>query len=258
MSTTLFRIGLIEDEPAAMDRLQRMLSEFSDQLEVVWTADSVRRALDHVVQVEQYDAIITDIQLADGTVFDLFEQFIPACPIVFITAYDQYMVDAFIVQSIDYLQKPIKREQFQLAMQKLVMRLKSGGGQIDYERLAKAMVHEGDRKEVRYVIRFGEHMRVVSSHELAYIYTLQKGNYAVLESGKTYPLDKSLDQLEKELDATRFFRINRQMIVSRKAIGPMQIVSKSRVQLTLNPPFEAYDCIVSTERSPIFKDWISN
>lgn len=257
MTPSLFRIGLIEDEPAAMERLQNMLLEFGDQLEVVWTADSVHRALEHAVHVEKYDAIITDVQLADGTVFDLFEQFAPTCPIVFVTAYDNYMVDAFVVQSIDYLQKPIKREQFNLAIQKLIVRLKSGGGRIDYERLAKAMVQESDRKEVRYVIRFGEHMRVISSNELAYIYTLQKGNYAVLETGKTYPLDKSLDQLEKELDATRFFRINRQMIVSRSAIGPMQIVSKSRVQLTLHPPFDAYECVVSTERSPIFKDWIS-
>lgn len=255
--TTPFRLGLIEDEPAAMERLQSMLRDWSEQFVVVWTADTVVRALEHARQVSTYDAIITDVQLADGTVFDVFAEFAPACPIVFVTAYDNYIVDAFVVHAIDYLQKPVKREEFYLAMQKLSTRLKSGGGRIDYDQLAKAMTEHSVNKEVRYVIRFGEHMRIVSSNELAYVYMLQKGVYAVLNTGKTYPLDKSLDQLEKELDLSRFFRINRQMIISRESIGPMQIVSKSRVQLVLVPPFDQYECIVSTERSPVFKEWIS-
>jgi two-component system, LytTR family, response regulator LytT len=257
MSATPFRLGLIEDEPAAMERLQNMLKEHQQEFEIAWTADSVSRALDHVFKVDAYDAIITDIQLADGTVFDLFEKFKPICPIVFVTAYDEYLVVAFVVNAIDYLQKPVKREQFQLAIKKLAMRLKSGTGRINYDSLAQAIAQQTEQKDLRYVIRFGEHMRVVTSNEIAYIYTLQKGNYIVLASGKTYPMDKSLDQLEKELDPQRFFRINRQMIVCREAIGPMQIVSKSRVKLTLMPVFVEYESIVSTERSPIFKEWIS-
>jgi two-component system, LytTR family, response regulator LytT len=252
-----YRIGLIEDEPAALDRLSRILLEVSNDVSIAWTADSVIGALEQLRHLDTYDAIITDVQLSDGSCFDLFDLFRPPCPVIFVTAYDQYAIDAFVVNAIDYLQKPLKRELLGIAIKKLCISLKAGSSQIDYDKLANSMANNSTKIQKRYIIRFGEQMRIVVSTEMAYMYTLQKGVFVVLQSGKTYPLDITLDQLERDLAPDQFFRINRQMIVSRGSIGPMQIVSKSRVQIQLTPAFHEYDCIVSTERSPLFKEWIS-
>jgi two-component system, LytTR family, response regulator LytT len=256
-SITPYRIGIIEDEPAALDRLLHMLQDGPSPVTVAWTSDSVAGSLIYLKDVASYDAIITDVQLADGTCFDLFELFKPVCPVIFITAYDQYAIEAFVVHAIDYLQKPLKKDQLQLAMKKLFTRLQAGTGAIDYVQLAQALSKKGDAYLRRYMIRFGEQIRIISSVDIAFIYTHQKAIYATLHSGKSYPMDKSLDQLESELDPDQFFRINRQMIVSRKSIGPMHVVSKSRVQVQLVPAFTEYESIVSTERSPLFKEWIA-
>jgi DNA-binding LytR/AlgR family response regulator len=241
-----------------MERLERMLLEMSDSVCITWKADSVIGALEYMRQLDTYDAIVTDVQLADGSCFDLFELFRPLCPVIFVTAYDEYAIEAFVVNAIDYIQKPLKKEQINLAIKKLCTRLNAGGGEIDYEKLAASMSKTYKEAARRFVIRFGEQMRVVGSDEIAYISTVHKSVFATLHNGKSYPLDQSLDSLEKELEAQDFFRINRQMIVSRHAIGPMKIVSKSRVQIQVKPTFTEYEVIVSTERSPFFKDWLAS
>jgi DNA-binding LytR/AlgR family response regulator len=129
---------------------------------------------------------------------------------------------------------------------------------IDYSKLALAIIAEEKKFDRRYLIRFGEHIRSITSDEIAYIYTVQKAVFLVLFTGKEYPFDKSLEQLEKELNPSKFFRINRQFIVNIKSVGNMHVVSKSRVQIDLNPPFKGEEVIVSTEKSPLFKDWLTS
>ena len=150
----------------------------------------------------------------------------------------------------------LKEEELHRTVQRLQEHRKSTLSNIDYERLAQAILFEENKFNRRYLIRFGEQVRTVQSHEIAYIYTTLKAVFLVLQTGKEYPVDKTLDQLEKELDPSKFFRINRQFIVSMNSIGNMHVVSKSRIQIDLIPEYKGDDVIVSTEKSPLFKIWL--
>ncbi len=249
------KVFLIEDEPAAMERLKKMI-EAEGIAEIMGEADSVESALLWLNNHPTPDAIFTDVQLADGTCFDLFAKYEPKCPVVFITAFNHYAIEAFKVNAQDYLLKPLKKDELKRALQKLNNSLAPLLAKLDYTKLAQAILQEEKKYEKRYLIRFGEQVRSIASEDIAFIYTTSKAVFAVLQTGKEYPLDKTMDALEKELDPKKFFRINRQFIVSMKSIGQMHIVSKSRVQLELNPPYKHDDVIVSTEKSPLFKEWL--
>jgi two-component system, LytTR family, response regulator LytT len=252
----MMKLFLIEDEPGALERLETLLKEIDPAIQISGTADSVESALEWLQKNKQPDLIISDVQLADGTCFDLFAQFKPLCPVIFSTAYNQYAIDAFKVKALDYLLKPLKKEDLAKALEKARENSGIPVSNIDYSRLAQAILEEESKYNKRYLIRYGEQIRTVQSEEIAYSYTTHKAVFITLFSGKEYPIDKTLDALEKELDPKKFFRINRQFIVNFKSIGNMHTVSKSRVQLELTPQFKGDDVIVSTEKSPVFKEWL--
>ncbi len=250
------KVFLIEDEPIALNRLKQMISDAGQNIEICGDADSVDTALDWLRSNESPDLILTDVQLADGTCFDLFNQYQPTCPVVFITAFNHYAVEAFRLNAKDYLLKPLKQEDLNSALEKVKKQMTPALTNLDYVKLAQAILQEEKKYDRRYLIRYGEQVRTVQSDEIAYVYTTHKAVFLVLFTGKEYPLDKTMDQLEKELDPKKFFRINRQFVVNLKSIGNMHVVSKSRVQIELNPPFKQDDVIVSTEKSPLFKEWL--
>ncbi|MFN6378047.1 MAG: LytR/AlgR family response regulator transcription factor [Flavobacteriales bacterium] len=247
------RILIIEDEPAAAENLIRLIMQHLPEAKVVGTTDTVTSSLQWLQKENTPDVIFTDVQLADGLCFEIFKVFQPQCPIIFTTAYNEYAINAFKVRAVDYLLKPIKKREFADTIE----RIKSTQKQtLDLNEIREAIEQEYSHYNHRYVIRFGDHIRTITSDEIAYLYTLQKGIFVVTHEGKTYPLDKSLEQMEQELDPKNFFRINRQFIVSISSVGNMQIVSKSRVKIDLKPKFNDGDVISSTERSPLFKAWL--
>ncbi len=245
---------IIEDEAPARNRMRNLLAEVNAELEICCEADSVESAIAHLRHGSP-DIILTDIQLGDGTCFDIFNVIKPVCPVIFITAFNEHALAAFQLNTVDYLLKPLKKEDLQRAFEKLKS-LRRGAESIDYSALAKAVLEEEERKEKRYLIRYGDHIRTISSNDIAYIYTISKAVFFVLQSGKEYPADKSLEMLEHELDSRKFFRINRQFIVNLASIGGMHPASKSRVRIDLNPPYKNGEVIVSTEKSPQFKIWL--
>lgn len=249
---------LIEDEPAALERLKNLIAETAANIEILGYSDTVEGSLIWLEKNGSPDIIFTDIQLADGICFDIFKTWKPTCPVVFITAYNEHALEAFRVNAVDYLLKPLKKADLERALEKVgaTTTPENAKGAIDYTKLAAAILAEEKKYEKRYLIRYGEQIRTVTSDEIAYIYTTHKAVFLVTFAGKEYPFDKSLEHLEKELDPAKFFRINRQFIVNIKSVGHMHVVSKSRVQLDLNPPFKGDDVIVSTEKSPLFKDWL--
>lgn len=240
---------IIEDEPLARQRMVRMLTAVAPEIQVQGEADSTESAL-LWLQQNKPDVIFTDIQLGDGTCFDVFHTIPPLCPVVFITAFDEHALKAFQVNAIDYLLKPLKEEDLKRACQRILAH------QVMRPDKATLDALNPGATEARFLVRYGDQIRHIRSQEIAYIYTIQKAVFFVLHNGKEYPADQSLETLEKELDPKRFFRINRQFIVSLDAIGPMHTASKSRVQLTMKPPFIHGEVIVSTERSPHFKTWL--
>lgn len=247
---------LIEDEPAALDRLKQLLTELDSAIEFVGECDSVESALLELPKANM-DVIFTDVQLADGNCFEIFENYKSSCPVIFITAYNEHAISAFKVNATDYILKPLKKIDLEQALSKIrINKAPSNTSSIDYQKLAQAILEEEGKYNKRYLIRFGEQIRMIHSDEIAYIFTIQKANFIKTFVGKEYPIDKSLEQLERELDPKKFFRINRQFIVNIKSVGNMHVVSKSRVQLDLTPPYSGEEVIVSTEKSPLFKDWL--
>jgi DNA-binding LytR/AlgR family response regulator len=247
---------IIEDEDPAATRLEKMVREIMPGATMVDHLVSVKSTVEYLKNNLHPDLIFLDIQLGDGISFEIFKAVTPKCPVIFTTAYDQYAVQAFKVNSIDYLLKPVKREELAEAISKFNERSVKGHSEnFDYVKLVDILKSQTDHQK-RLLIRFGDTIKAVEVSDVAYFYTENKINYLNTFDRKTYPIDHNLDQVEEMLDPLVFFRINRQFIVNIKAINRMISYSKSRVKLELNPPTDI-ETIVSTERSPNFKSWLT-
>jgi len=247
---------IIEDEDPAASRLQKMVQEIWPDAVMTDHLVSVKSAIDYLKTHTHPDLIFLDIQLGDGISFEIFDEVTPDCPVIFTTAFDQYAIQAFKVNSIDYLLKPVKKEELSGALDKYkTLSEKGTNDKVDYGKLLDLIKGKSDFQK-RILIRFGDTIKAVEVNDVAYFYTESKINFLCTFDSKSYPIDQNLDQLEAIIDPAVFFRINRQFIVHIKAIAKMVTYSKSRVKLLLNPetPIET---IVSTERSANFKSWLT-
>lgn len=242
---------IVEDELPAFNRLKKLIEELHPEIRIVGHVDGIEPAKNWLLQNQPPDLMFMDIQLSDGTAFDLLKQVVLTCPIIFTTAYDQYAVEAFKTSSIDYLLKPVKKDDLRKAMQKLedlkIMlandsEKKSGHYPIEYRR--------------RFLLRFGEHIKALIVSDIAYCYSENKATFARTFDGKNYLLDHNLDSLETMLDPKEFFRINRQYLICFKSIDEMRTHTKARVIVKLKPPVNDQP-VVSSERAADFKNWIT-
>lgn len=247
------RILLIEDEPAAQKRMQKLLAEAAPDATIVATLDSVASAVTWFQNNPAPDLAFLDVRLSDGDSFSIFERTTVDCPVVFVTAYDAYALKAFQVQAVDYLLKPVKLADLAEALR----RVRSSGTVRELATLA-AQPAEGAPTALikRFLIRYGDHFRVVEPKDIAYIFSLEKNTFLRTKEGRDLPLDESLDRLEKQLDPEKFFRLNRQVIIHFQSIKELVAYSKSRVKVMMDPPF-GEDAVVSSERSAEFKRWLA-
>ena len=246
-------ILIVEDEDPAAQRLQKQLQEIVPEARVLDVLASVASTVNWLKTHASPDLILMDINLADGTSFEVFSQVDVSTPVIFITAFDEYAIQAFQVNSVEYLLKPVRKEQLAAAINKY--KRFHTGQKIDMDKIMESMGRTQDKYQKRFIIRFGEHIKAIDVKDVAYFYTEEKINFLKTWDDRVYPLDFNLDKLETMLDPERFFRINRQFIISIESINEMFSFSKSRVKVTLNPPTNM-DTIVSTERSPNFKEWL--
>lgn len=245
------KILIIEDEPAAVRRLTKLIHEIDPTYEIVEDLDSIEATLNWVEDNQLPDLFLMDIHLADGSSFEIFNHTKILKPVIFTTAYDQYALDAFKVNAVDYLLKPIKKTELKRALEKYQNLQKS----FEFDYRAFAQKANPDQYNKRFLIRFGQKIRVIEMRDAAYFYTQNKITFLITKKGKRYPIDYSLEKLEELADPPTFFRINRQFIINIESIETMQSYSKSRVKIDLNPPCEL-ETVVSTERSPVFKKWL--
>ena len=250
-------ILIIEDEAPAARRLQQMVREILPTANLLATLDSVEAAITWLQQASSPDLILLDIHLADGLSFEIFEEVDLEVPVIFTTAYDQYAIDAFKLNSIDYLLKPIKKAKLAQALTKYqrLQGTSTSPPAINYQALAAMLQEAQPTYQKRIVIRYGQKLKAIEVAEAAYFFIESKVTMLRTQAQKDFPIDQTLDQLEAILDPQRFFRVNRKMIVAIGAISQMHAYSKSRVKLVLEPPFEG-DCIVSSERAGRFKEWL--
>jgi DNA-binding LytR/AlgR family response regulator len=248
------RILIIEDEPASAGRLRRMVEEIEPGTEVLDVLDSIRSAVDWFKTHTEPDLAFFDIHLADGLSLDIFREIHVSCPVIFTTAFDQYAIQAFKVNSIDYLLKPIKKEELASALNKFNS-LKRSTSVPDLNKLSELLGKPKNDHLKRIVVRLGQQLKVLDIDEAAYFYIDQKIVYGVSFNGDRLPLDMSLDELENKLDPQRFFRINRAFIISLGSIDSLITYSKARIKVKLHPPCDL-ESISSTERSPLFREWL--
>jgi two-component system LytT family response regulator len=249
------KILIIEDENAAARRLEKLLNEVAPDAVVLQRLDSVETSVLWLQSNPAPDLILLDIHLADGSSFEIFDHVTVTCPVIFTTAYDEFALQAFKVNAVDYLLKPIKTNELAAALDKYKRVFKAAAP--DYSALLETLrKQEGPGYLRRMLIRFGNSIKLVDMADAAYFYTKDKITFLVTRStGKRFPVDYPLDKLEGMLDPATFFRINRQFIINVAAIKEMHPYSKSRVKVELEPPTEL-ETIVSTERSAEFKRWL--
>ena len=248
------KLLIIEDEPASAKRLKQLAEEIEPGIVVLDILDSITSAVDWFKSHTEPDLVLSDIHLADGLSFEIFKQVNISCPVIFTTAYDQYAIQAFKVNSIDYLLKPIKKTELAGAIQKF-RKSKPAFTQFDLSQLTALIGKQEKDYLKRQMIRIGQQIKVVEIKDIAYFYIDEKIVFGVSFSKDRHPMDLSLDQLEKQLDPERFFRINRAFIISLESIETMITYSKARIKIRLKPPCEV-ESITSTERSAEFRDWL--
>ena len=242
-------ILIAEDEPRTAQRLQRLVSEQLERPAAFTLVDSVADAV-AVLSEETPDLILLDINLADGSSLDIFSLVEVTAPVIFTTAHDEHALRAFRLNAVDYLLKPVQRDELVEALRRWKDQTTP---QPDLARLVRELAPPTAPK--RFLIRVGQQLHLVDTSEVAYFYTEDRVVFLKNFADRRFPLDHSLDRVEEGLNRNQFFRINRQMIVNRAAIGEMHAYSKARVVLMLQPPHGEI-AVVSTERSPAFKAWL--
>jgi two-component system, LytTR family, response regulator len=247
------KIVIIEDEEPASDRLKKMVNAIIPHAEITAAIESVSAAVKWFQKHPCPDLVLMDIQLSDGNSFDIFKEVKVDCPIIFTTAFDQYAIKAFKLNSVDYLLKPIKKDELAAAIKKYESNVKQPSA--DYSKLIEMISSTTAKHQKRILIRFRDVIKTIEINDVAYFFVENKITYAKTHQNMQYTLDYNLDEVENISDPNTFFRINRQFIVNIDAIEKMVSYTKSRVKLILKPSISS-ETIVSTERSPEFKTWL--
>lgn len=246
---------IIEDEKPSARRLQRMVEALG--VEVNTMLHSVEESLNWFQSNKHPDLIFLDIQLSDGLSFEIFEAIDIASAVIFTTAYDEYALQAFKLNSIDYLLKPIDQVELEKAVSKYKTRIPQHQAvSLDFNDIKKLLVNPIEREyKKRFSVKVGQHIKLLPIDEIECFYSENKGTYAATIEGRNYLLDTTLEQLENELQPDTFFRVSRKFFININAIKDIVSYTNSRLQLKLHK-FNEQDIIVARERVKEFKDWL--
>ena len=246
------RILIVEDETAAFETLVDILKEIDPTIQVVGNTESVSQTIKWLKENNAPDLILMDIHLSDGLSFLIFDHITVEVPIIFTTAYDEYAIEAFKVNSIDYLLKPIKNQELQRALDKF--KKLSQPDILAYLSQINSL-NPGKSYSERLLVPVKDKLLPIPVTEISYFYTADKHSLIQLQDGTQYPYSKSLDQIFQTLDPTLFYRANKQFIIARHAIKEITIWFDSRLIATLNAnvPEPIY---ISKNKAATFKDWM--
>lgn len=251
------KVIIIEDEKPSARRLQRMLVNLGMETQIM--LHSVEESIRWFSSNSHPDLIFLDIQLSDGLSFEIFENLEIESAIIFTTAYDEYALKAFKLNSIDYLLKPIDEDDLKNAVDKYKARLHKASPKfvdfVDIKNLLTGAVEPTYKK--RFSIRVGQHLKLINTDDVECFYSENKGTYAYTNDGRSHLLDMTLEQLEPDLEPKQFYRVNRKFYVNINAIKDMVSYTNSRLQIKLNT-YGEQDIIVARERVKVFKDWLES
>lgn len=252
-------IFIIEDEPMASKLLARLIKDIDPDISIVGMADNVVSAIKWFQENNHPDLIFSDIELLDGQSFEIFNAVDIASPVIFTTAYHDFALKAFKVNSIDYLLKPLNKVDIKKALDKYKvlkdkMSLNSNAGDV-LKDLIDTLKSEKKSYKTRFLVKMGDRLVSLTNDQIAYFYSEDKLVFVQTIENKKYPVDFSLDELETTIDPTCFFRLNRQFISNINAIMSIHSYFNGKLKLTLKPAIEK-EVLVSREKASNFKDWL--
>jgi two-component system, LytTR family, response regulator LytT len=249
------KILIVEDEDLAVKKLQKTLAAVNPSAKVVGTTDSIKSTVEWLQQNDQPDLILMDIELADGQSFEIFNLTEVNSPVIFTTSYDEFALKAFKVNSVDYLLKPIQKEDLQAALEKF-QKMKSSA-EVKIESLVKELQQKLQPKEYRkrFLVKLGQKLVSVEIGEIAFFYSDGRLNFFKTIDNRKFVVDYTMDELEEMLDPQKFFRISRSFYVSVNSIEKIDDYFGNRLILGLKPAVEK-EALVSREKVTEFKKWM--
>jgi|WetSurMetagenome_2_1015567.scaffolds.fasta_scaffold25975_3 DNA-binding LytR/AlgR family response regulator len=247
------KVLIVEDELPASQKLIRLLQETEPGIVVLDILRSVEETTNWLISNQQPDLIFMDIQLEDGICFEIFEKCDLKTPVIFTTAYDEYSLKAFKVNSVDYLLKPIVPDELKNAIIKF---REVHNQKTDFSQIVSFLNQLKPRTKERFLIKIGEHYRSVPVSDINCFFIKERCNFMNVNEGKTYPVDYSLDKIEQMIDPKAFFRVNRNFIIRFSAINDIIAYSSNRLKIVLANWKENDEILVSRERVTEFKKWI--
>lgn len=252
-------ILLIEDEAPAARRLQSLLQECDPGIQVLSVIDSVDASVKWLQGNPHPDLIFMDIQLADGLSFEIFNKAKISAPVIFTTAYDEYSIKAFKVNGIDYLLKPLEKEELHKSLHKfktLQNHFANTCPDVDIQALINSLADLKKNYRSRFLVKLGDRLISVETENIAYFTTDEKLTFLVTSENKKYPLDFSLDELDPMLNPQNFFRLNRQYLANIQSIKNISNYFNGKLKILLLPETHR-EVLVSREKSSAFKEWLN-
>ena len=249
------KLLIIEDETAAAKNLSSILQSVTPDAQILDIIDTVVDSVEWFKSNPAPDLVFMDIHLSDGESFKIFEKVSVSSPVIFTTAYDQYALKAFQTNGIDYLLKPIQEEEVRRAVEK--WRLLTGADRNDYQQKVDNLVAEHHDEHQSFLVRFRDKLIPVAQSEIAYCYTSEEKVYAYGYNGERYPMEHTLEALSGMLSVKKFYRANRQFIISRDAVVDVSVWFGSRLSVNLKVDIPE-KIIVPKARVPEFKQWLKS
>jgi DNA-binding LytR/AlgR family response regulator len=246
---------IIEDELPAFKRLSKLVNELNKGIEILGHADSIETAIHLLNTYPNADLALMDIELADGQSFEIFKKIQLQMPVIFTTAYDEYALKAFKVNSIDYLLKPIDPEELKVAFEKLE-KLKAQPQLNLNQLLASINSSNGTAFKKRFLVKLGQKLISIATEDIAYFHASEKVVYLIANDQKKYIIDHTLDELENLLNPNDFFRLNRQYLAKLPSIDSISTYFNGKLKIQLKPAV-AEEVLISREKASEFKNWLN-
>ncbi len=248
------KVVIIEDEQLTAQRLEAMLKKYDFDMQIMAVLPSVSESVMWFKSNTDPDLIFMDIHLEDGQSFSIFEKLNLDIPVIFTTAYDEYMIKAFKVNSVDYLMKPINYDELVQAIEKYKRLNENQSEKENMGALLQAIQTKEDYKQ-RFLISIGSRLKTIEVADVHYFYSAEKVTFLVTKDGQRFPVDYSLDKLAAIIDPSKFYRINRQMMIGLSSISNIHVYPKGRLKIDVVPDFKE-EVMVSLDKAVEFKEWL--
>lgn len=245
---------IIEDEKLTADRLAKMVKTIKQDYTLLATLNSVSAAVNWLSENPHPQLAFFDIQLGDGICFEIFEQAKIDFPVIFTTAYNEYALKAFKVNSIDYLLKPVNEKELEAAIEKFE-NTRSAPSSIDPSQIATLISQLSSNHKTRFLVKIGEHLKMINCSNIAFFHSMDKATFIRNIEGRDYAIDQTLDQIELMVNPSEFYRVNRSCIIGINSIRDIVAYSNSRLKIVPIVKTDE-DIIVSRERVSGFKEWL--